>query len=289
MGNLKRFKVLVSATGIFLLLAASISFVGAKSVNSKAGNPPGKSQNGHSGNFTGSSLLLIPHGNKVKVTEIDESDEEQKSEEVEEFTLETEDGDTNEATEGGETVSIKANNNAAMVIKNKLAAQTHFPLKVNLETNELMVTTPKGSKIVTVLPDKAVANMLAANVLDQLGGKGGYLWQLSQPTPTATSSATPSATASGTPNLSPTETPSGSSTPSATPTSEVTTEESSPIQLVLTDDGTLAYQINGVKIERLLGLLNVRLNRLVIVSAENGQLLEVQQNLPTKILDFFSF
>ena len=50
-----------------------------------------------------------------------------------------------------------------------MEAETKFPLSVNLATNELIVTTPAGERVVTVLPDQAVQNMLAANVIDQLG------------------------------------------------------------------------------------------------------------------------
>lgn len=53
--------------------------------------------------------------------------------------------------------------------RENIAATTNFPLSVNLETNELTVTTPAGEKVVTILPDQAVKNMLAANVIDQTG------------------------------------------------------------------------------------------------------------------------
>ncbi len=51
-----------------------------------------------------------------------------------------------------------------------IGARTNFPLSVDQATNTLTVTTPAGTKTVTVLPDAAVANMLAANVIDRLGG-----------------------------------------------------------------------------------------------------------------------
>lgn len=54
-----------------------------------------------------------------------------------------------------------------------MGARTNFPLSVDQATNALMVTTPAGIRTVTVLPDAAVANLLAANVIDRLGG-GGY-------------------------------------------------------------------------------------------------------------------
>jgi hypothetical protein len=196
---------------------------------------------------------------------------------------------------GGNGFKVRAHENASLVIRNKLAAQTHFPLKVNLETNELIVTTPKGEKTVTVLPDAAVFNMLAANVLDQLGGKGGLQWLADQVTPTATPSgtitptSTPSATITETSG--PTSTPSGevTETPEVTPSTEgLSGGEESPIKLVLDEDGNLVYEINGVKVEKFLGLFKVDIDKLVIVSAETGELIKVKQNLANKILDLLS-
>lgn len=40
-----------------------------------------------------------------------------------------------------------------------------FPLKVDQATGALSVTTPRGEKVVTVLPDAAIKNMLASNVM----------------------------------------------------------------------------------------------------------------------------
>lgn len=55
------------------------------------------------------------------------------------------------------------------VIKNRFGASTNFPLSINPATNELIVTTPAGQRTVTILPDQAVQNMLAANVISRLG------------------------------------------------------------------------------------------------------------------------
>ncbi|KKQ65663.1 MAG: hypothetical protein US86_C0009G0031 [Candidatus Daviesbacteria bacterium GW2011_GWA2_38_24] len=49
--------------------------------------------------------------------------------------------------------------------KNNAGAVSTFPLQVNPETNELTVTTPKGSKVVTILPDQAMKNMLASRMM----------------------------------------------------------------------------------------------------------------------------
>lgn len=52
--------------------------------------------------------------------------------------------------------------------RNRVRARTNFPLSVDLKTNELIVTTPNGVKRVTVLPDQAIANLMANNVIDRL-------------------------------------------------------------------------------------------------------------------------
>jgi hypothetical protein len=52
--------------------------------------------------------------------------------------------------------------------KNNIAATTNFPLAIDLGTNQLVVTTPAGQKIVAVLPDDAVHNMLATGVINAL-------------------------------------------------------------------------------------------------------------------------
>lgn len=52
--------------------------------------------------------------------------------------------------------------------KNKFSATTNFPLSIDLGTNQLVVTTPAGQKVVAVLPDVAVENMLATGVINAL-------------------------------------------------------------------------------------------------------------------------
>ncbi len=50
-------------------------------------------------------------------------------------------------------------------ISNTDGAISTFPLKVDPKTGSLSVTTPKGEKVVTVLPDAAIKNMLASKVM----------------------------------------------------------------------------------------------------------------------------
>lgn len=52
--------------------------------------------------------------------------------------------------------------------RGEIEAETHFPLLINLATHELTVTTPAGTKTVTVLPDQAVQNLLSRNIVDRI-------------------------------------------------------------------------------------------------------------------------
>lgn len=55
--------------------------------------------------------------------------------------------------------------NKLVVRKNNIAAVTDFPLSIDVETKQLIVTTPAGQKIVTILPDQAVQNLLATGIV----------------------------------------------------------------------------------------------------------------------------
>ena len=78
----------------------------------------------------------------------------------------------NQLKENG--IEIGSDSSKLVIGKNKIKAKTNFPLSVDPETNQLIVTTPKGQKIVTVLPDQAIQNMLSKKVLSEvdLGEKG---------------------------------------------------------------------------------------------------------------------
>jgi len=224
-------------------------------------------------------------------------------------------------------VKVRSYENESVLIKDKMAAKTNFPLMVDFETNTLYVTTPKGTKAVTVLPDAAVQHMLAANVLDQLGGKGGLAWieyqnslatpmvsasplnssepsaspeenPLVSPTtmvtaqPTAEPSASPEAEASLEPETSPSVSPSPESSPEimlesiATPIPSEQVEAT--MELVENTEGELVYRIHGTKNKKLFGIAPVTLTRTAIVSADTGELIKVEQNLGTSLLDFMS-
>lgn len=57
--------------------------------------------------------------------------------------------------------------NKFLIRKGTSAALSSFPVSVDLATNTLFVITPAGARELTILPPQAVANMLAANVINR--------------------------------------------------------------------------------------------------------------------------
>lgn len=60
------------------------------------------------------------------------------------------------------------------------------------------------------------------------------------------------------------------------------------VDLKTESDGKLSYNINGTKNKKLLGVFDVAVPKNLIVSAETGQVLSVNQSTFSKILDFLS-
>jgi hypothetical protein len=54
-------------------------------------------------------------------------------------------------------------------------------------------------------------------------------------------------------------------------------------------DGTLVYEMEGEKQERLFGLMPVKFKKTAVVSTETGELVETRQNFRDRILEFISF
>jgi len=112
----------------------------------------------------------------------------------------------------------------------KFSVESDFPLSVNPATRELTVTTPAGSRVIAVLPEQAIDNMLASGIVTTTTG----------------------------------------------------------VDLKTESDGSLSYNIDGVKDKKLLGVFDVAVPKNLIVSAETGQVLTVNQSTFSKILDFLS-
>ena len=174
----------------------------------------------------------------------------EKDEEVE-VEDEVEDELVKEASEKLEDRGIKVASNSAELgfVEKGHRVRTNFPLTVNPVTGELIVTTPAGAKVVTVLPNVAIENLI----------KAGVLTSVVENTPTGTNQASGGASVAG-----------------------------ASIQL-LEFANKPAFLIPGVKREKFLGLVPVGLKKETVVSAENGELLDIRENLATRILDTFSF
>ena len=140
--------------------------------------------------------------------------------------------------------------------------RTNFPITVNPLTNEKIVTTPSGTKVI-ILPEVAIQNMI----------KAGFPVVL-PPEPLLSPSSSPEATPSATP----------SATPEVSPSLE--TEDGSVVLTELNNE--LVYEIPAIKNQKFLGLFSVKIKVKGYVSAENGDILEIKKSLFDNILDFLS-
>lgn len=73
--------------------------------------------------------------------------------------------------EGKSEVKIKIRGDRFELKAKGATALTNFPLTLNPETNELSVTTPVGTVVIKTLPQVAVQNILASNVMDRVLGQ----------------------------------------------------------------------------------------------------------------------
>lgn len=65
-------------------------------------------------------------------------------------------------------IRIATGSGKPVLAKNNVAALTDFPLSVDVATNQLIVTTPAGQKVVTILPDQAIQNLLDTNIINKV-------------------------------------------------------------------------------------------------------------------------
>lgn len=65
-------------------------------------------------------------------------------------------------------IEIATENGELAIRKNNVRAVSQFPLSIDPVTRTLQVTTPAGVKIVTVLPDQAVQNILSQGILSKI-------------------------------------------------------------------------------------------------------------------------
>ncbi len=130
--------------------------------------------------------------------------------------------------------------------------RTNFPLSVNPATGELFVTTPSGTKTVTVLPQQAIENMIEAGVMTRTE-------EPQSPPPLESSGA-----------------------------AQVISGDNSSIELTEVNNQP-TYAINGIKSKKILGLIPVDLKIQTYVSATDGSLLNIKQDFLTRILSLISF
>lgn len=167
---------------------------------------------------------------------------------------ESEDGDLEidddllEIRENKNKTTIKvstASGNRLVFVRGKSAATTSFPLSVDSETNELIVTTPSGVKRVAVLPDQVIANLLSQNVIDSVDEPDHE-----------------------------------------TDDSIGEIDEEIDLEEV---DGELVYEVDGESSQKALGLIDVKIKRKVTVSAQTGELLDIESSFLQRLLDLISF
>lgn len=109
-------------------------------------------------------IKYVVENGQIKLKAENEQGEEVELEddELDEVENEIEDG----LEEDG--IRIATGSGKPVFTKNNIAALTDFPLSVDVGTNQLIVTTPAGQKVVTILPDQAVANLLLTKVINRV-------------------------------------------------------------------------------------------------------------------------
>lgn len=231
--------------------------------------------------FTGGRQIRV----EVKDGELKVNDEDEDELEFEE----EEGSESAELTEveieehaNSNKIKIKARGDFLEIKVRGIGALTHFPLTIG-PNNELIVTTPAGTKVVTVLPAVAAANILESNIMDRILAYRAAQASASA-TPVASSSAIPEATSSASPVETPEEvTLEPSTIVSASPLPE--TEEIEDIELTVVD-GHLTYKIKGEKEVKLLGVFRFSAPVSAEVSAETGEVVRVDRPF---FLSFFPF
>lgn len=147
-------------------------------------------------------------------------------------------------------VELKAIGDNLFILKSKSQARTKLPISVNTETSELTVTTPKGTKVLTILPDKAIEGMIKAGIIDQ--SELSTTQQLE--------------------SFSSTEEQKGVS-----------------VELTTSENGRLVYKVNGTQTKRVFGIFPVKFEKTAEVSAETGEVMQPKESTLNKILNLLSF
>ena len=158
-------------------------------------------------------------------------------------------GNISQATDGG---SMK-----------HYGAISHFPIFINPVTNEMTITTPAGTRVVAVLPDQAVQNMLTKGIISKIGGH----------------------IATGSGDLGGDDASSGSA---FIQSGSSLAESNDDIELT-EENGTPVYKIRGVKEKKLFGFFPVSIDKTLTVSVSSGEVESTQIPLFDRLLDAVSF
>lgn len=137
--------------------------------------------------------------------------------------------------------------------------RTNFPLTVNPETNQLVISTPSGEKTV-ILPSEAIQNMI--------NNAGFDVVESSEP-------EEDDSTESG-------------ELEDSTISGELD-ETNDELLLLVNDQGELVYEAEGIDQQRFLGLLPVGIRKKVQVNAETGAVVSVESPFFQRFLDLLSF
>lgn len=111
--------------------------------------------------------IETPDGRKIK-TKVE--DDGTTKVEVEHGQLKLKDDELGELEDelAEDNIKIATGSGKTVLAKNNVAAFTDFPLSIDVGTNQLIVTTPAGQKVVAVLPDQAVQNLLATGIVNKI-------------------------------------------------------------------------------------------------------------------------
>jgi hypothetical protein len=153
---------------------------------------------------------------------------------------------------GEARIRLMAKDQHKYMITNGVVVKVGTPLSFNLETNEMTVTTPAGTKVVAVLPDAALQKARAAGIDAPLD---------LQPI-----------------DISETDT---TTTPTINPDDDT-------IQLVDYQNSP-TYAIKGSSYKNLLWFIPLKIDKTVYVSAVSGNVVATKSTPLAKFLDLVSF
>lgn len=116
----------------------------------------------------GTAKIEVENGSlKLKYTTVNGRTEVRAEDEFgQEVELEEED-----LAELQEDVQVTSVGGSVVVVKNRVATVSELPISIDVETKQLIVSTPNGERVVTILPDQAIRHLLATGVVNSVDDK----------------------------------------------------------------------------------------------------------------------